>query len=72
VFKLSGEADLAPVKAHFPVARRTAFVSFTSAGTPDGGFEPSPGIRVTSAPATRRSGCSRRSVTTEPGSSPVC
>jgi GNAT superfamily N-acetyltransferase len=50
VFKLSSEADLSPVNAHFPVARRTAFVSFTSAGAPDGGFEPSLGIRVTSAP----------------------
>ncbi len=30
VFKLSHEADLAPVAGRFPVERRTAFVSFTS------------------------------------------
>ena len=46
VFKLSGEADLAPVAAQFPVERRTAFVSFSSAAT----FQPDPGIRVTSRP----------------------
>jgi GNAT superfamily N-acetyltransferase len=46
VFKLSREADLAPVDAHFPVRRRTAFVSFTSAGA----FDPDPGVRITSTP----------------------
>ena len=46
VFKLSREADLAPVAAQFRVERRTAFVSFTSAAPP----EPAPGVRVTSAP----------------------
>ncbi len=46
VFKLSKETDLEPVEAHFPVARRTAFVSFTSAGD----FEPAAGVQVTSAP----------------------
>ena len=30
IFKLSSEADLAPVESQFPVTRRTAFVSFTS------------------------------------------
>jgi ribosomal protein S18 acetylase RimI-like enzyme len=30
VFKLSREDDLAPVRSHFAVKRRTAFVSFTS------------------------------------------
>jgi GNAT superfamily N-acetyltransferase len=47
VFKLSSEADLAAVASHFPVARRTAFVSFTSAG----GSPPGPGVQVTSAPS---------------------
>lgn len=46
VFKLSRDADLAPVAAHFAVVRRTAFVSFTSAG----GHEPDPGVHVTSQP----------------------
>lgn len=46
VFKLASEADLAPVQAHFPVTRRTAFVSFTSAHAP----EPDTGVRVTSVP----------------------
>lgn len=46
VFKLSKEADLAPVKAHFPVTRRTTFVSFTSVG----GAEPAPSVQVTAAP----------------------
>jgi GNAT superfamily N-acetyltransferase len=46
VFKLSNEADLAPVGSRFPVTRRTAFVSFTSAG----GVEPAPGLEITSAP----------------------
>ncbi|CAN5382169.1 hypothetical protein BH10PSE6_BH10PSE6_10400 [soil metagenome] len=32
VFKLDSEADVAPLQAHFPVRRRTALVSFTSAG----------------------------------------
>lgn len=47
VFKLSKEADLAPVEAYFPVMRRTAFISFTSAHR----FEPTPGIRMTSTPS---------------------
>jgi ribosomal protein S18 acetylase RimI-like enzyme len=47
VFKLSSEADLAPIESQFPVTRRTAFVSFTSAG----GFEPAPGVHVTPAPS---------------------
>jgi len=46
VFKLASEADLAPVEAHFPVTRKTAFVSFTSAGA----IEPDAGVRVMSAP----------------------
>ncbi|MGD9885310.1 MAG: GNAT family N-acetyltransferase [Reyranella sp.] len=46
VFKLSREADLAPVAARFAVERRTAFISFTSTG----GCEPDPGVRVTSQP----------------------
>lgn len=46
VFKLSKEADLAPVRSQFPVTRRTAFASFTSAG----GFAPVPGVHITSAP----------------------
>jgi ribosomal protein S18 acetylase RimI-like enzyme len=46
MFKLSSEADLAAVESHFPVTRRTAFVSFTSAGK----SEPSPGVRVTPDP----------------------
>lgn len=46
VLKLASEADLAPVQAHFPVTRRTAFVSFTAAGA----IEPDAGVRVTSAP----------------------
>lgn len=46
VFKLSREADLAPVAARFAVARRTAFVSFTSTG----GCEADPGVRLTAQP----------------------
>jgi GNAT superfamily N-acetyltransferase len=46
VFKLASEADVAPVRAHFPVMRRTAFVSFTAAGA----IEPDAGVRVTVAP----------------------
>lgn len=46
VFKLSREADLAPIAAQFPVERRTAFVSFSSAAR----FHPDPGVRVTSQP----------------------
>lgn len=46
VFKLSREADLAPVRSRFEVERRTAFVSFTSTGV----FEPAPGVHTTSAP----------------------
>lgn len=48
VFKLSREADLASVEAHFPVERRTAFVSFTSES--DSIFEPAPGVCLTTAP----------------------
>lgn len=46
VFKLSRHADLAAVEAQFAVERRTAFVSFTSAG----GFERPAGVRLTTAP----------------------
>jgi GNAT superfamily N-acetyltransferase len=46
VFKLASKADLAPVEAYFPVTRRTAFVSFTSAGA----IEPDAGVRVTPSP----------------------
>jgi ribosomal protein S18 acetylase RimI-like enzyme len=47
VFKLSSEADLAAVESQFPVKRRSAFVSFTSAG----GSQPAPGLHVTSTPS---------------------
>jgi len=50
VFKLSSEADLAPVEQRFPVTRRTAFVSFTSPDTSADGFEADPGVHVTSVP----------------------
>ena len=63
VFKLSSDADLAPVSSQFPVTRRTAFVSFTSAG----GAKPAPGVEITSAPATPRSRCLKARVTTGPG-----
>jgi ribosomal protein S18 acetylase RimI-like enzyme len=46
VFKLSSEADLAAVQSQFAVTRRTAFVSFTSAG----GSQPASGVEITSAP----------------------
>ena len=46
VLKLSREADLRPVQTKFPVARRTAFVSFTS----DGVMEPDAEVRVTMRP----------------------
>jgi hypothetical protein len=46
VFKLSRQADLAPVAAHFAVTRRTAFVSFTSGD----GAAPDPDVHLTSAP----------------------
>jgi len=46
VFKLSSKADLASVESQFPVTRRTAFVSFTSAGR----IEPAAGVHITSAP----------------------
>jgi GNAT superfamily N-acetyltransferase len=46
VFKLSRDADLAPVQAHFAIERRTAFQSFTSAGP----FAPDPGVRITTRP----------------------
>jgi len=42
VFKLSREADLAPVETKFTVERRSAFVSFTS----NGAFAADPGVRV--------------------------
>jgi len=48
VFKLASEADLAPVQAHFPVVRRTAFVSFTSAGA----IEPDADVLVTTEPGS--------------------
>jgi GNAT superfamily N-acetyltransferase len=47
VFKLSSEADLAAVESQFPVKRRTAFVSFTSAG----GSPTAASLQVTSAPS---------------------
>jgi GNAT superfamily N-acetyltransferase len=50
VFKLSRDADLAAVEAHFTVTRRTAFVSFTSAGTSAGAFAPVPGVGITATP----------------------
>lgn len=46
VFKLSREADLAPVAARFAIVRRTAFVSFTS----NGAYATDAGVRVTSQP----------------------
>ena len=46
VFKLSREADLAPVASRFSVTRRTSFVSFTAAGE----CESDPDVHVTSAP----------------------
>ena len=46
VFKLSRDADLAPVRSQFAVERRTAFVSFTSTGA----VEPTPGVRITTEP----------------------
>ncbi|HEV2546934.1 MAG TPA: GNAT family N-acetyltransferase [Stellaceae bacterium] len=46
VFKLSRDADLAPVQAQFAVERRTTFVSFTSAGS----LERAAGVRVTTEP----------------------
>jgi ribosomal protein S18 acetylase RimI-like enzyme len=47
VFKLSRDADLAPVESEFAVKRRTAFVSFTSTGA----FEEDAGVRITMAPS---------------------
>jgi GNAT superfamily N-acetyltransferase len=46
VFKLSADPDLVPVSRHFPVLRRTAFVSFTSSHR----SEPAPDVHVTSSP----------------------
>jgi len=46
VFKLASEADLAPVQLHFPLERRTGFVSFTSSGA----TESDAGVCVTLAP----------------------
>jgi RimJ/RimL family protein N-acetyltransferase len=46
VFKLSREADLAAVNARFPLTRRTAPTSFTSAD----GLRPDPGVHVTASP----------------------
>lgn len=46
VFKLSSDADLAPVEARFPVVRRTAFISFTASGA----VTPAPGVNITSVP----------------------
>ena len=46
VFKLSREADLAPVELQFAVERRMAFVSFTSTGT----FEQAASVRITTDP----------------------
>ena len=47
VFKLSRDADLAPVESEFAVHRRNAFVSFTSTGE----FEQDAGVRVTTEPS---------------------
>jgi GNAT superfamily N-acetyltransferase len=47
VFKLSRDADLAAVESQFAVKRRTAVVSFTSAGP----FEQSPDVQMTTAPS---------------------
>ncbi len=49
VFKLSREADRAPVAAAFAIERRTAFVSFTTAAA----IEPDPGVHLTDAPGER-------------------
>jgi len=46
VFKLSREADLFPVESKFSVARRTAFLSFTS----EGAVEPDAEVSVTTTP----------------------
>lgn len=46
VFKLSREADVAPVASHFAIERRTAFVSFTATGA----FAPPAGVRITTEP----------------------
>jgi hypothetical protein len=46
VFKLSREADLAPVESQFPVKRRTAFISFTSAGR----VSYDPDVQITAEP----------------------
>jgi GNAT superfamily N-acetyltransferase len=46
VFKLAADADLVPVSRHFPVARRTAFVSFTSVHAPAADV----GVSITSSP----------------------
>jgi GNAT superfamily N-acetyltransferase len=47
VFKLSSETDVAAIEQRFPLTRRRAFVSFTSAG----GCAPPPGVHVTSEPS---------------------
>jgi hypothetical protein len=46
VFKLPHDVDLAPIAAHYSLIRRTAFISFTSAGA----YAPDPGVLVTSQP----------------------
>ena len=46
VFKLDREADVPAIEAHFPLARRTAFVSFTSAN----GADRNAGVDVTTDP----------------------
>jgi ribosomal protein S18 acetylase RimI-like enzyme len=46
VFKLDREADVATIEAHFPLSRRTAFVSFTS----EGRGERDAGVDVTTDP----------------------
>ncbi len=50
VFKLSRDADLAPVAARYPVERRTAFISFTAFGAAAAEATPVPGVAVTSTP----------------------
>ena len=47
VFKLSQETDLSPIAAQFPIERRTAFVSFTSAGR----YKPDCHAAITQAPS---------------------
>lgn len=47
VFKLCQEADVVPVQTQFSIERRTAFMSFTAAGS----FVPDSDVRTTSVPS---------------------